>query len=189
MQTWFEIHDNPTCLVPHLGIWEIHTEDGQDFFTVPAQDDFYQRCKDVALMNIRSLSELQVLSAEMNQAPIPDSIRDYVAGLGSLRKAVLVACDGSFCDKTYTWGSGVVFLKSGQCIAKGGDFNSSSKFHISPKFNRLHVRPSSIELLALLEGLQASTEIGIAWRTDFSSSEQKEWVSLASHLILIVDTK
>lgn len=184
----FEINGNPISLVPGLGIWEILTEDGTDFFTSPAYESFYERCKTAALRNIRDLSESQVCSAEMNQAPVPESTCEYVTGIGNLRKAVLVACDGSFCPETYTWGTGLAFFKSGQCLARRGKFKSWDTFLIGPKFNRLHVRPSSIELLALYSGLITSTQIGIAWRSKFSAARQDEWDSLASHLILVVDT-
>ena len=188
MESWFQIHDNLTRLVPQFGIWEIHTEDGTDFFTVPAEENFYQRCTDVALRDILSLSEAQVISAEINQAPIPECIREYVDGSGLLRKAVLVACDGSFCPITQSWATGLVFLQSGQCLAKGGQFKTGETFHIGPNFNRVHVRSSSIELLALHSGLQTSTEVGIVWRSDFSAAQQDEWDSFAAHLILVVDT-
>ena len=187
MEPYFEIRDNPTRLTPEHGIWEIYTEDGTDFFIVPAKDNFYEGCLIDALANTLSLSEAQVLNAERNAAPIPDIVRDYVDGIGNLSKAVVVACDGSFCDKSYTWGTGLLFLKSGSCLAKGGPFRSSETFRISSNFNWQHVRSSSIELLALHSGLQTSTEIGISWRRNFPASQQKEWVSLAHHLILIVD--
>ena len=162
MQTWFEIRDNPTSLVPKLGIWEIHTEDGTDFFTVPAEEDFYRSRRTAALSNILRLSEAQVCLAEMNEATIPESIREYVVGAGTLCKAVLVACDGSFCPNTYTWGVGLVFLKSGECFARGGGCKSCEDFYIGPNFNRVHVRSSSIELLALHSGLQTGTRDCVA---------------------------
>ena len=72
MEPYFEIRDNPTRLVPEDGLWEIRTEDGPDFFTVPAKANFYKRCLIDALTNTLSLSEAQVLNAERNAAPIPD---------------------------------------------------------------------------------------------------------------------